>query len=214
MPVPFYFDFISPYSFLASQLIERRPELAALNFAMRPVVFGTVLGKLGVKGPGEIPARRRAGLADVLLLANHYGIALEGPPTHPFNSIYALRSVCAVREEALRRRLTLAYFSAAWIEGRSLDDVAVLSSILREQGIEQDPEEAATNAEHRKTLKAYTAELLELGGWGVPTFVHEGQLFFGHDRLELLLASIQGRARLDPAKLEAMLARPQPGRIT
>jgi 2-hydroxychromene-2-carboxylate isomerase len=212
--VAFYFDFISPYSFLASQLIARRPELGTLNFAMRPVVFGTVLSKLGVKGPGEIPARRRAGLADVLLLASHYGISLEGPPTHPFNSIYALRSVCAVREEAVRLRLSLAYFEAAWIHGRSLDDVAVLTSILRELGIEQDPEEAATSGENRRLLKDYTAELLALGGWGVPTFMHGGHLFFGHDRLELLRAHVEGRAVLDDAKLDAMLARPQPGRIT
>ena len=51
------------------------------------------------------------------------------------------------------------------------------------------------------------------GAWGVPTFVAEGQVFFGHDRLPLLRAFLTGQATYDPERLERMLARPQPGRI-
>lgn len=212
-PVRFYFDFISPYSFLASQLIERREALAAIRFEYRPVVFGSMLSKLGAVGPGEIPGRRRAGLQDVLLLADHYGIPLRGPPTHPFNSIYALRSVCAVPDEAMRGRLMRLYFRKAWSEGQSLEDLAVLRSCLDELGIDQDPEDAATSAENRSQLKAHTREALAAGAWGVPTFIVDGLLFFGHDRLELLASYLEGRIMHRPDKLEALLSRPQPKRI-
>lgn len=213
MRARFYFDFISPYSYLATALLARRLDYAEVALEIRPVVFGSILGKLGTRGPGEIPARRRAGLADVLMLADFYGIPLAGPPVHPFNSIYALRSVCAVSDESLRRKLALSYFEKAWAEGRSLEDLDVLRGVLASLGIDQDPEEAASAGENRRLLKSYTEELLGLGGWGVPTFVAGGQLFFGHDRLDLLAACLRGKARLDEAKLTEMLARPQPGRI-
>ena len=107
--VRFYFDFISPYSYLASQLIAREPAYRAIEFAFRPAVFGTVLSRLGVKGQGEIPVRRRYGMQDVLLLASAYGLPIEGPPTHPFNAIYALRSVCAIADESVVRTCEDAY---------------------------------------------------------------------------------------------------------
>lgn len=212
MKVRFYFDFISPYSYLASALLEREPLEAEVE--LRPVVFGTILSKLGVKGPGEIPARRAQGLADVLLLAAQYGIPLEGPPAHPFNSLYALRSVAAVEPPALRLALMHAYFRAAWAEGKNLEDPAVLRTELERLGIAQDPEVAATSPRERASVRASTAELLGLGGWGVPAFVAEELLFFGHDRLPLLRAFLRGDVRLDRRKLDALLARPQPGRIT
>ena len=213
MPIVFYFDFISPYSYVASQLLDR-PKFAKIPFDYRPVAFGSILSRLGVKGPGEIPARRRAGLQDVLLLAQAYDIRLEGPPTHPFNSIYALRSVCAVQDPESRRRLTTRYFEAAWAQGDDLSEPAVLARLAKDVGIEQDPEAVATDRAYRQALKTHTNELLELGGWGVPTFVVGDVLLFGHERLDVVEALHTGRLRPDPDKLAALLARPQPGRIT
>jgi 2-hydroxychromene-2-carboxylate isomerase len=213
-PVLFYFDFISPYSYLASQLIAQRSDLGAISFLHRPVVFGSMLAKRNAVGPGEIPSRRRIGLVDALLLAERYGIPFEGPPAHPFNSIYALRSVCAVEDEAAKHRLMQLYFRAAWAQGETLEDLAVLSRCLREAGIDQDPEEAATDRRWRSALKDNTNDALDRGAWGVPTFVVDDVLFFGHDRLDLLAAHLEGRVKLDREKLERMLARPQPGRVT
>lgn len=171
------------------------------------------MSKLGRTPPGEIPSRRRIVLADVLLLARRYGVPLEGPPAHPFNSLWALRSVQALGDCGQRRALAERYFRAAWAEGRRLDDPAVLRACLAELGVDQDPELVATTAEQRRALKANTQELLDLGGFGVPTFVTGDLLFFGHDRLSLLADYAEGSLELDRAKLEAMLARPQPGRV-
>ncbi|MBK8014734.1 MAG: DsbA family protein [Deltaproteobacteria bacterium] len=209
--IQFYFDFISPYSFLASALIARSPELRRLPLIYRPVSFGTMLSRRGVQGPGEIPARRRRGLEDLLCLSAYYGFDIQGPPTHPFNSVYALRSVLDVNDEANRARLTGRYFRCAWIEGQDLEDLGVLRACLQDVGIDQDPEAAATKPENRKALKANTLEALDLGAHGVPTFAVDDLLFFGHDRLDLLAAYIEGKFELDRAKVKELLARPQPG---
>jgi len=207
----FYFDFLSPYSYLASQLITKR--YTQLDLEYRPVVLGTMLSKLGAQGPGEIPSRRRIGLEDLILLAQHFDIPLEGPPTHPFNSIYALRSVCAVSDHESRRKLTNSYFRATWAEGKSLEDLSVLRECLAELGIDHDPEEIATTREYRAALKQNTKDALAAGAWGVPSFVVDDLVFFGHDRLELLEAYMSGKLSKEPSKLEDLLARPQPGRI-
>jgi len=211
--VRFFFDFLSPYSYLASALLARSPEYGNIALDYRPVVFGSILGKLGTKGPGEIPARRKHGLADLLMLAQHHGIPLIGPPAHPFNSIYALRSVSAVADPVKQAALVHSYFRAAWAEGKSLEDLGVLKQCLNDVGIEQDPEAAATTRESREALKKNLNELLELGGWGVPTFMVEDVMFFGHDRLPLLRAYLDQKTTLDRPLLADMLSRPQPGRI-
>lgn len=208
----FHFDFISPYSYLASQLIDR-PPYDTIAFDFRPVVFGSMLSRLGVKGPGEIPARRRIGLQDVLLLAQRYDLPLEGPPTHPFNPIYALRSVCALSDPADRRRLALRYFRAAWAESQDLAQPEALARLAAEVGIDQDPEATASDRTIRQRLKADTQALLEDGGWGVPTFRVGDVLLFGHERLDTVRALLEGQIRPEPDKLAALLARPQPGRV-
>ena len=200
-----YFDFISPYSYLASCLIRR--DYAHLPLDFRPVVLGTIFSKLGVKGPGAIPSRRRIGLQDALMLARHYRVRFEGPPRHPFNSIYALRSVCAVADHRIRAALVHRYFDAAWAEGRALDDLDVLKACLQDVGVAHDPEETATTKQWRTVLKANTAEALEAGAWGVPTFVLDGVAFFGHDRLELLDAFRRGEVPAMDDEVEALLAR-------
>lgn len=207
-PIQLYFDLISPYSYLAFSLIQARADLDPAWFELRPVVLGSLFSALGVKGPGEIPHRRRHGLEDVLLLAQHYGLPLAGPPKHPFNSLYALRAVCAVSEPARRFELALELFRAAWGRGEDLEDLAVLRRCYGALGLDLDPEEVASRRETRQALKDNTKELLGCGGFGVPSFRRGEQLLFGHDRLDLLLALRSGSVRRDSARLESLLARP------
>ncbi|MBI2375822.1 MAG: DsbA family protein [Deltaproteobacteria bacterium] len=205
--IRFYFDFISPYSYIASALIARRQELGSLPWDPRPVVLGTILSHRGVKAPGEIPERRRAALTDALLLCKRYGVPFEGPPSHPFNSLWALRSVAALESPADRLRALIAYFDAAWAGGRRIDDPSTLREILSGLGIDQEVEEVGTSREMRQRTKSLTREAIELGVFGVPTFAVEDVLFFGHDRLELLSEFHRGQVSLDREKLAELLAR-------
>ena len=202
----FFFDFISPYSYLASTRI--RADHPDLPLVYRPVILGSIFSALGVTAPGAIPSRRRIGLQDALLLAQHYGVPFEGPPRHPFNPIYALRSVCAVDDPSTRAALTHRYFDAAWAEGRALDDMEVLKACLQDVDVEQEPEDAATTREWRVALKGNTKAALAAAAWGVPTFVHGGVSLFGHDRLALLASLIEGSVVPATERLEEMLSRP------
>ncbi|MEM1024274.1 MAG: DsbA family protein [Myxococcota bacterium] len=205
----FFFDYISPYSFIACRLLERSGQ----GWTPAPVVLGSILSHRGVQGPGEEDVRRHAGLVDLLLLCAHYDIPVEGPAKHPFNSVPALRTTLAVHETG-RARVVARFFEAAWSEGVDLESTATLQALLDELKIEVDAEAATFDRSLRAQLKADTRTFIERGGFGVPT-VAEGQLlFFGHDRLELARAYAEGRIELDEAKLAHMGGRPRPPRLT
>jgi len=210
--VVFYFDYISPYSYLASQRLDAFPELSRAR--AQPIVFGSVLAHYGAQGPGEIRVRRRHGLADILLLAAHHGLPLEGPPRHPFNSVYALRSTLAVEDAPTRSALMRRYFRAAWGEGRDLEDLGVLRACLADVGVDQDPEEAASLPSARKGLKTATRDFIERGGFGVPSFEVNGFFHFGQDRMHIASAAARGALTIDDEQLASLLARPQPPRLT
>lgn len=212
MAVRFYFDFLSPYSYLASQRIQEYPELRSATPI--PVVLGTLLSHYDAVGPGEIPARRRAGLRDVLLLADLYRIPLAGPPKHPFNSVPALRVAAALEDRHTRWRFVDVAFRRAWAEGRDLASLEVLADCLAAVGrSDLDPEEVATARERRAALKRDTQAFLEQGGVGVPTFEVNRTFFFGHDRMDLACRYARGEVSFDEDKLERLLGRPRPERI-
>lgn len=210
----FYFDFLSPYSYLASALLARRPDLAGLDLDYRPLPVGSILARRGLRGPGEIDVKRRAALADCLLLAQSYQVPFVGPPRQPFASVPALRSVFAVQDPEARVRLTHRYFHACWGEGQDLEDPEVLRRCLTQEGIDQDPDEVWRRREVRTGLKAVVQEAFEEGVFGVPTVVAaDGVVFFGHDRLALYAAYQAGDLTLDLARTRHLLDQPPGLRI-
>lgn len=204
-----FFDYISPYSFLACRLLERSGQA----WTPAPVVLGSILAHRGVQGPGEEDVRRHAGLVDLLLLAAHYDIPIEGPAKHPFNSIPALRTTLAAPPSD-RARVVSRFFAASWSEGQDLESTSTLQTLLDDLGVEADAEAATFDRAIRAQLKADTRAFIERGGFGVPTVAVDDLLFFGHDRLELARAYADGRVDLDPEKLAQMGGRPRPPRLT
>ena len=213
-PTRFYFDFLSPYSYLASARLARRDPAGRAHLDYRPVPVGSLLARRGLIGPGEIEVKRSFVLDDCLLLAQRYGVPFEGPPRQPFPSVPALRSVLAVEDPEARQALTHRYFHAAWGEGRDLDDPEVLTACLGEVGIDQDPEAARRDRSVRDALKREVAEAHDLGVFGVPTFVTvDGVRFFGHDRLALCEDYGAGNLTLDRSRIARLMERPRGVRI-
>ena len=92
MPAPktvdWYFDFVSPFSYLQFEMMDRIASLASVR--RRPVLLGGILNERGQLGPAEIPGKRLFTYRLVQWQAARYGIPLKFPPSHPFNPINAL----------------------------------------------------------------------------------------------------------------------------
>lgn len=191
--LPFYLDFISPYTWLALMQAERFAEDHGVGWEPRPVVYAALLDAHGLVGPAETPAKRRYTFQDVARSSHRLGLRLCGPPEHPFRSLDALRTLYLFRREPQALRLAVRLSDACWGDGRSLTDLAVLRDVVAHVGL--DPADLAQRisaVEVKQGLRELTDEALRQGVFGVPTFAYGEELFWGHDRLEHLAARLAG----------------------
>jgi 2-hydroxychromene-2-carboxylate isomerase len=205
--VRFYFDPISPYAWLAGRQVDRI-DAAGLALDFRPVLLAGVLGAHGSKGPAEIPAKRDYTMRDAMRLAARIGAPLVGPPTHPFNPLRALRMCIALEDAGERRRFALALMDGAWAHGLDLTDPAVLARLAGECGLDgPGVSSRADDPAVKSRLVAETEAAIAAGVFGVPTFVFDNEVFWGADRIDVLLWRAAGN-RIDEVHLRTMLARP------
>ena len=176
-----YFDFLSPFSYLQLVQFDRLPP--DLEITYRPVLFAGLLGHWEHKGPAEIPAKRVHTYRWCHWYAARHGIPFRMPPAHPFNPLRPLRlAVAQGAEPALIR----AIFDAIWAEGRDLSRDDEWQGLTERLAI-ADADEAIARPEVKEALKKSTEEAAKRGVFGVPTFAIGGELFWGLDATDLVL---------------------------
>lgn len=200
----FYFDFLSPFSYLAWRQL---PSLSGVEVELCPVPLGPLLNHWQIKGPGEVQPKREFLLKTLLRHTAREGIPFTTPKTHPFNSLYALR--LALREVAgpLQTQVVAALWEAGWVERIDMGDPEELMAALRKRSLPaEELYEKSFSREARQGLKQNLARAIEVGVFGVPSFVVDGELFWGYDSMPDLRAYLQGEDPLDAAKLADLLA--------
>ena len=210
MALRVYFDYVSPYAYIAWHQLPAIAARHAQSIAPVPVVFGALLGAHGTKGPAEVPAKRRYIIKDAYRKARRAGLPLTLPPTHPFNPLLALRASSLALPDDARRRLIDALFAAVWATGEGIEAPGAVARIASSVGLDGEAiERAATEAEGRARLRAQTDEALAAGVFGVPTVAVDGELFWGVDALDLLDSYLAQREPVPPeliARWEALPA--------
>jgi 2-hydroxychromene-2-carboxylate isomerase len=209
-PVELYFDFVSPYAYLALTQVESFGRRHGVSWELKPVVYGALLDATGLVGPAEVEVKRRYTLRDVLRTARLLGEPLVGPPAHPFRSLEALRTVVtyAHRPEALA--LVVALARAGWGEGRDLTDVGVLRDVVADLGLDgRDLEARLEDPATKRALRCNTDDALAAGVFGVPTFRLGRELFWGHDRMDQLAARLAATLETDEAGALRLESRPR-----
>ena len=181
MGAHWYFDFVSPFSYLHWQKV--RPLVEAGRVEAVPIVFGAVLHALGILGPAEIPKKREFIYRQALWQARRDGVTLRFPPAHPFNPLPALRLCLAAPD---RMQAIDAIFAHIWEHGRLADSVEALADVAASLGI--DDTAAIARDEVKRELLANGEEAMALGVFGVPTLRVRDELFWGNDATELALA--------------------------
>lgn len=190
-PLPWYFDFISPFAYLQWRRLRRdHPEVA---LEPKPLLFAAVLNHVGQLGPAEIPHKRRHTYRMVLWQARELGIPLVFPPAHPFNPLPALRLSLSAPD--LQAAID-AIFAHLWEHGRQGDSVETLREVAAALGID-DPAAAVAREDVKRELLANGEEAMRLGVFGVPTLQVRGELFWGSDATALALAYARDENALD-----------------
>jgi 2-hydroxychromene-2-carboxylate isomerase len=190
-----YFDLISPFSYLHLKQFGRLP--ADLEIEFVPVLFAGLLKHWEHKGPAEIPAKRVYTYRQVTWLAQHLHIAFQVPPQHPFNSLHGLRLVAAAG--ASRGQVEMA-FDMVFKEGRDLQSPEALAELGRRLGV-ADVQVALSDAGVKAQLRANTEDAIARGVFGVPTFVIGDTLFWGQDSLEMMLDYLRDPKLFDTTEM-------------
>jgi 2-hydroxychromene-2-carboxylate isomerase len=186
-----YFDFISPFSYLQLGRFQDLPQ--DLEIVFKPIVFSGLLNHWGHMGPAEIPPKRQFVYRFFRWQANQRGMPFTMPPVHPFNPLPPLRLALlgGSSPEVIRR-----IFHFIYGEGRNLDDEASIAALGAALGI-FDSYNRISEAGIKEQLKSNTNDAIAAGVFGVPTFVADGNIFWGDDATNMFINYL-----LDPALFE------------
>jgi|SRR5579864_1034873 len=195
-----YYDFRSPYAYFASHRL-RGGDLVGRGhaWAWRPVSIDVLLNLQAGREPWAAyldplsPPKRAHLIADVRRLAAHYRLPLRAPRPQRPNSIPAL-CAAALLDETERAKFCDVVFDALWQEQQDISDRAVLKTCLAQAGASPGIVDRAYDDQARANLAHETAQAYAHGIFGVPSFAVDNEVFFGNDRLDLLLWAIDRRS--------------------
>ena len=189
----FFYDFVSPYSYLASTRVEEVARRTGATLRWRPFLLGGVFKATGNRSPIETVAKGRHMWTDLERWSRRLGVPLRRPQTFPVSSLLALRAALAADKKGALVPYTHAVFRAYWAEGRDVASPAVLTAIVNEAGLD-GAALVALAPEHKAALAANTEEAVARGAFGAPTFFVGDEMFIGNDRLDFVEEALRRAA--------------------
>lgn len=181
-----WFDFASTYSYVAALRVEEVCARVRIPLEYKPFLLGPLFQEqLGIKdSPFNVqPVRGRYMWRDLERLCDKYALPWRKPSAFPRGSVLAARMALCVAESP--GPLVRAIFRANFADDRDIADPEVMRSVADSLGLDGARlVERAAAPEIKAALRANTDEARRLGLFGAPSFVAEGELFFGQDRLE------------------------------
>ena len=187
-PLEFYFDFVSPYSFLAHKQIRKIEDKEGVKIIYKPVLLGGLHNLHGIKAPAFIPAKAKHMVRDCKLIAEKNNIRFKFNSYFPIRSLNLMRGVLVAEEDNVKKYYIDNIFNTIWQDGLNMNDVIVIQKIL--QNLNINPKTfllRTTSSLIKDLLRKKTNEAYEKGVFGAPTFVVNNKIFWGQDRIEFAL---------------------------
>jgi 2-hydroxychromene-2-carboxylate isomerase len=190
--VEFYFDFGSPYSYLAYKALPGIATAHGAQIVWRPMLLGGVFKATGNHSPIEIPAKKRWLQLDLMRWAARYGAAFSHNPHFPINTLILMRGAAGMQMRGTDfHKYVDAIFHAMWAEPRNLGEPQELAAVLRQAGFDADAfQSLVSDPAVKEQLKKNTEEAVARGVFGAPTFFVGEDMFWGQDRLDFVAAAL------------------------
>ena len=187
-PFDFYFDFISPYSFLAHKEIRKIENKEGCKIRYIPILLGGLHNLHGIKAPAFIPAKAKHMIKDCKLIAEKNEIKFKFNSYFPIRSLNLMRGVLVAEEDNIKNYYIDNIFNTIWQDGLNMNDEIIIQKVLK--NLNTNPKTFAlrsTSSLIKDSLRKKTTEAYEKGIFGAPTFVVNDKIFWGQDRLEFAL---------------------------
>ena len=192
----FFFDYGSPYSYVANAQLPALIARAGAALVYRPMLLGGVFKATGNRSPAMEPieAKRRYGGLTLLRYAVEAGVAFRPNPHFPIDTLFLMRCAVAAQRAGVFDRFHARVYPAFWGEGLDLGDRDVLAGVLSGAGLDAAALFGAAQAPEAKVeLRANTDEAVARGAFGAPTFFVGDELFFGSDHLRFALHALEAQ---------------------
>ena len=187
-PLEFYFDFISPYSFLAHKQIRKIENKEGIKIIYKPVLLGGLHNLHGIKAPAFIPAKAKHMVRDCKLIDEKNNIRFKFNSYFPIRSLNLMRGVLVAEEDNVKKYYIDNIFNTIWQDGLNMNDEIVIQKILQNLNINPKTFSLRTTSSLIKDLlRKKTNEAYEKGVFGAPTFIVNNKIFWGQDRIEFAL---------------------------
>ena len=185
--IDFYFDFISPYSYLAHKKINIIKKEKNINFNYKPILVGGLHNLQGITAPAFIKPKLKHMISDCDLIAKKDKSNFFWNSKFPINSLNIMRGYIFVNDKTKNLYLDL-IFDAYWKDDLDTSSEEILKTLLEKCKINSNEFfDGIKDPKIKNELKIITQEAHDNEIFGAPSFVVNGKIFWGQDRLEFAL---------------------------
>lgn len=186
-PIEFYFDFSSPYGYVAAEKIDLLAARYGRSTDWHPVLLGAIFKVTGAQPPAGVPIKGTYFTRDFARTARLLNIPFKQPSIFPIASIAPSRAVYWLkdRDAEMAKVLTRALYRAFFVDDRDIQNVEVVLDVAAKLGIDRNELSAALNDQAIKDrVKSEVQQAMDKGVFGSPYIIVDGEPFFGADRLD------------------------------
>jgi 2-hydroxychromene-2-carboxylate isomerase len=188
-PFEFYFDFVSPYSFIAHKEIKKLEKKESIKIKYNPILLGGLHNLHGIKAPAFIPAKAKFMIKDCKLASEKNKTKFKFNSYFPIKTLNLMRGTFVAQEDEVKSFYIDKIFNAIWEDGLNMNDQNIVDKIIKNMDINPKTFFLRTSTLNIKNmLKKKTDEAFAKGIFGAPTFLVNNKIFWGQDRLEYALA--------------------------
>ena len=182
--IDFYFDFISPYSYIAHKKFQKIPDIK-INY--KPVLLGGLHNLEGITAPAFIKPKLKHMISDCALIAKKNNFDFIWNSKFPLNSLNIMRGYLCIDDEIKYLYLNV-MFDSYWRHDLDVSSKKVLINLLDRCNIDKKKFfEDIKNPKIKNKLKDITKDAHDKEIFGAPTFVYNDKIFWGQDRFEYAL---------------------------
>ena len=183
--VEFYFDFISPYAYLAYKKIQSLPKDIKIKY--KPVLLGALHNLDGITAPAFIKPKLKHMISDCDLIANKNKSNFIWNSKFPINSLSVMRGYLFINAENRELYMNV-MFDAYWKDNLDISNEKILKNLIEKCKINSSKFfDGIKDLKIKDELKSITQDAHDKGIFGAPTFVVNNKIFWGQDRLEFAL---------------------------
>ena len=188
--IDFYFDFSSPYGYLAAEMIEALGQRVNRAVNWHPILLGVVFKATGGQPLTMAPMKGPYSENDFRRSAAFYGVPYRAPSVFPIAAQNPARAVLWMQEwhPAHAKKFTLDLYRAFFRDDRDISKLDIVGELADDFG--DGAIAAAQSDEFKNKLKANVEAAMAKGVFGSPFFIVDGESFWGADRLPMLEAWI------------------------